>query len=854
MKIGPLSLSLVCLYAVIALASFSLQAQQPVIPSRPIVKPGQLPGAQKPATQPTPFVPGAQPAVDAAGTPPGGAKKLPVSRGKGGPDDGVTVQHPGVPVREVMEQYQDLTGKIFILDPQIENAQVVIDTPGKLSKDQALEFIEKSLLMNGYAVVPSGDTMVKVLAVGQGKSFAPEGNGEIILDAAKLPKSDQAVSFLLPLNNLKAEDAAQEFSQIMQGHAYAKITPVPNAHALVIYENSATIRAIIELAKQIDVSPTATVTKRIFLERADAEEVSQAISSILGLDSSGSTGSAPRPTGSPAPAAPRPAGNPQAGAAAQAANVVYSSGGQSGAQAEGPAAKIVAIARQNALLVIASPSDLKRIESLVEEFDAESPVRGWITRKVRFMDIVEFADAASKALMRGSSDKGGSTGAGLAGNQTTSTTTRANGNDSSSRSSFGGLGGLGGSYGGLGGSGGFGGGLGGGFGSGMSSGGGSSLQETQMPKMQSILIGKTLVIVDPPNSTIYASGPPEQLKMLDELITQMDNRPPQLILSAIIGEFTVGDDYSFGLDWVRTMESVGQNAFGGVIKTSQSDSSALKDFSAFGGVKDFLPALQGLTLYSQVGKHLNAFVNTLESTKRFHVLQRPYVAAMNHRKATISTGQQLAIPGQTYSNGTTVGNTGTGFISNTQYIPAELKLEIVPHIFDNREVKLEFVQQNLDVSSYTTISGNKVPNLSTQTLQNTVIVPDGATIVLGGLITERDTGNRTGLPFLARIPILKYIFGSTSNNKERRELMIFVQPRIIADGDDYIQRQLEIEQMNQSYPKNKGFAEPGEPAPLMPVFQNGKLVPRGEPISDDQAAAAGHKDVGERMAKIKPKN
>jgi type II secretory pathway component GspD/PulD (secretin) len=441
----------------------------------------------------------------------------------------------------------------------------------------------------------------------------------------------------------------------------------------------------------------------------------------------------------------------------------------------------------------------------------------------------------------------------LAGNQTTSTTTRANGGtDSSSRSSFGGLGSLGGGYGS--GSGGFGGGLGGGFGSGMSSGGGTSLQETQMPKMQSILIGKTLVIVDPPNSTIYASGPPEQLKMLDELITQMDNRPPQLILSAIIGEFTVGDDYSFGLDWVRTMESVGQNAFGGVIKTSQSDSSALKDFSAFGGVKDFLPALQGLTLYSQVGKHLNAFVNTLESTKRFHVLQRPYVAAMNHRKATISTGQQLAIPGQTYSNGTTVGNTGTGFISNTQYIPAELKLEIVPHIFDNREVKLEFVQQNLDVSSYTTISGNKVPNLSTQTLQNTVIVPDGATIVLGGLITERDTGNRTGLPFLARIPILKYIFGSTSNNKERRELMIFVQPRIIADGDDYIQRQLEIEQMNQSYPKNKGFAEPGEPAPLMPVFQNGKLVPRGEPITDDQAAVAGHKDVGERMAKIKPKN
>ena len=82
--------------------------------------------------------------------------------------------------------------------------------------------------------------------------------------------------------------------------------------------------------------------------------------------------------------------------------------------------------------------------------------------------------------------------------------------------------------------------------------------------------------------------------------------------------------------------------------------------------------------------------------------------------------------------------------------------------------------------------------------------------------------------------------------------MIFVQPRIVADGNAYVQRQMEIEEMHQSYPKNKGFADPGEPAPLMAEFQNGKVIPRGQPITDEQAAQAGNKDLSERMAKVKP--
>lgn len=180
---------------------------------------------------------------------------------------------------------------------------------------------------------------------------------------------------------------------------------------------------------------------------------------------------------------------------------------------------------------------MAQIETLIKEFDDESPIRSFISRKVRYMDLTEFVEVAQNALLRGVVDPNGPQPLGQNTQQTSVATSRA-GNTSSDN------GGRSSSYGsGLGGGSGFGG------GAAAFQNETRTLEDTVLPRSQSILIGKTLVIVDPPNSTFYASGPPDQLRMLDDLLTQMDKRPPQIILSAIIGEFTTGKDFRFGLDW-----------------------------------------------------------------------------------------------------------------------------------------------------------------------------------------------------------------------------------------------------------------------------------------------------------------
>lgn len=715
-------------------------------------------------------------------------------------NDRIALQFPNTPIREVLEVYQQLTGKRIIRDPKIEQATVSIETSGELTKADAIIFMEKSLLLAGYAVVPSGENMVKVLAYEAGRKPSSEGV-PFFNKAEDLPQTDQVVSYILNLNHLKSDEAAQAFLKIVPIHAYGDITPVPNSGALVITENSNTIRAIIEMAKRLDIAPSKTSPKTFQLLRADAKEVVEALNTLLGIGSTGTGTGAPGSSPVQRPVQPIQINNNPQQAAAMAAAQVATSTPQSSAEAEAAPPKLQAIERTNSVLAIARPIELEYIEVLIKELDAASSLKSFISLTLKYLDVSDFIVIAKDAIERYQTGDGAGSSTPSGGTpQTTASTTPASNFNNDSQ---GGFGQSGGGRGGMGGGG----------------GGTVSMQDTPLPKPHSVRVGKTLLIAEPSRNELFASGPPEHLRVIEELIKQLDKRPKQIQLSVIIGEFTLNNDFRFGLDWINTLKNVGDNNLvGGVLKTTTNAGDALRDIGSIGGVDDVIPALQGLTVYGQIGDNLSVFLTALEQSNRFHVIQRPVVVTLNHKAANISTGLDLAIPGQTLTNSNNVGNNNNGSItSTTEYIPVRLSLGVIPHIFNDNEVKLELQQINSDVASYTTISGNAVPNISTQELKNTIIVPNQTTVLLGGLITERDRNDKSGLPWLVRIPVLKHLFGSTTKNKERRELMILVQPRILPDGESQIDAQMDITSQTQSYKATKDFAEPSSINPLLPL-------------------------------------
>jgi type II secretory pathway component GspD/PulD (secretin) len=171
----------------------------------------------------------------------------------------------------------------------------------------------------------------------------------------------------------------------------------------------------------------------------------------------------------------------------------------------------------------------------------------------------------------------------------------------------------------------------------------------------------------------------------------------------------------------------------------------------------------------------------LETRRNFKVLSRPSVFALNNRKATITSGQKVPYPQTTTSVlGNNVNNNGT-VQSTTDYLDVVLKLEVVPLINPDGEVNLTISQINDTIVNERTIAPNLVPVIGTEQLVTSVNVPDRNTIVLGGLISETKTKQTTGLPFLGRIPGLGKLFRNDTDNTERKELVIFIQPHVVTD-------------------------------------------------------------------------
>jgi general secretion pathway protein D len=180
--------------------------------------------------------------------------------------------------------------------------------------------------------------------------------------------------------------------------------------------------------------------------------------------------------------------------------------------------------------------------------------------------------------------------------------------------------------------------------------------------------------------------------------------------------------------------------------------------------------------------HLSA----LESTNRFKVLSRPTIYTVNNRQAVIDSGQRVAVPRSTLSSLDTGGinNNNQVVTANIDYENVVLRIAVVPLINADGEITLQIQQRNDDIIGSTVIGGEEVPTIGTQSLGTTVMVEDGGTVLLGGLISEGDTKTESGIPLFANLPLVGRVFGSTKDNVNRQELLIFIQPKIIRHAGD----------------------------------------------------------------------
>jgi len=311
---------------------------------------------------------------------------------------------------------------------------------------------------------------------------------------------------------------------------------------------------------------------------------------------------------------------------------------------------------------------------------------------------------------------------------------------------------------------------------------------------QSATIGSTSVIGDASGNSVIVYGPPESKAKAKQIIDLLDQRPKQVYLAAVIGQLNLDDGVDYGANWFARVGTSGTNNLNFAATTPNLNSLLTTGLT---NASSLLQGINGLNVFGYVANNVMTYAHFLETTGKFRILSRPCVYTSNNKKATIFSGQNVPVPTTgsytPVSSGNTSSNIANQYTTAIGYQPVVLKLEVIPLINSDKEVNLVIAQKNDSIGSTNTIGGNQVPVINTQELTTTVRVPNGSTIVLGGLITENKTNLNEGIPYLNKIPVLGAILGGhDAKNRTRNELVVMIQP-VVVDSNESMRRASERE-------------------------------------------------------------
>ncbi len=259
-----------------------------------------------------------------------------------------------------------------------------------------------------------------------------------------------------------------------------------------------------------------------------------------------------------------------------------------------------------------------------------------------------------------------------------------------------------------------------------------------------------------------------------EMIQELDEPPPQVLIDVLMAEVTLDDQMDLGAGW-QYQNTFHANTFSGV---SGTNINGVGSTTVGGGATPTNvpnPAAissvdNGFNL-SVTGGNLQFFLRALESQGRMRVLNRPQILAIDNQVARIQSGQQVPIPEINYYYGT--ANPTTSY----NYRDVGIILEVVPRISPDGFVRMDVHPEISSISANATSA--QAPTFNNRSATTTITVKDGHSIVVGGLITTSDQSTESKVPGLGDIPILGWLFKSATVAKNRTELLIILTPRII---------------------------------------------------------------------------
>nr|WP_071604758.1 type II secretion system secretin GspD [Dickeya chrysanthemi]MCA7008507.1 type II secretion system secretin GspD [Dickeya chrysanthemi] len=305
--------------------------------------------------------------------------------------------------------------------------------------------------------------------------------------------------------------------------------------------------------------------------------------------------------------------------------------------------------------------------------------------------------------------------------------------------------------------------------------------------------GRTIVIQgkevtvrahDQTNSLII-TAPPDIMRDLEQVINQLDIRRPQVLVEAIIAEIQDADGLNLGIQWANKRAGMTQFTNTGIpISTAMIGTDQFRsDGTLTTAYASALSNFNGITAGFYRG-NWSMLLTALSSDGKNDVLATPSIVTLDNMEATFNVGQE--VPVLTGSQ-TTVGS-GDNIFNTVERKTVGIKLRVKPQINEGDSVLLQIEQE---VSSVAEGNGSSNSSLgvtfNTRTVNNAVMVTNGETVVVGGLLDKTAIETNNKVPLLGDIPWLGSLFRSKTQTMSKRNLMLFLRPTIIRDPQQYQQ-------------------------------------------------------------------
>ncbi|HEX7079039.1 MAG TPA: type IV pilus secretin PilQ [Candidatus Eisenbacteria bacterium] len=259
---------------------------------------------------------------------------------------------------------------------------------------------------------------------------------------------------------------------------------------------------------------------------------------------------------------------------------------------------------------------------------------------------------------------------------------------------------------------------------------------------------------DKRSNSLLVTDIDERLDQAESMVRSLDTRTPQVEIVARLVDVDVSATRSLGIDWslhnVDLMDAgVSEN-----LDVKAADVTDPAGQVKIGTVKPF--------------GSIEATLQALETQNKANIISNPRITTVNNREASVVVGQQIPLIVQDFA-----GN------AVTQLTTIGIKLNVTPHINVGNKITMDVHPEVSDLASQATVQGGIIIN--TTMADTRVMVNDGETAVIGGLIRSNETSTKRGVPILMDIPLVGNLFRSSSNTHSKRELLIFVTPKILGD-------------------------------------------------------------------------